>query len=165
MSKRAWGILLLIVLLVVAAVWWVTQNSTAAVVRLSSREQPACTNINTAQEGWTIEDKTVYRPCAGCTVQCRNSGTRQAAWYQTCEDGSQAIIAYADCVEQPPLPSNTAPYCRTDGSGEIGWFMGSRLIKNADCANCNVECRNAGTPQEGWYDACDGELLTQADCG
>ncbi|MEK7218690.1 MAG: hypothetical protein AAB728_04465, partial [Patescibacteria group bacterium] len=107
MSKRAWGILILVLLIIAAAAWWVSRSSTAAVVRTNSREQPICTNINTKNEGWAIDDKTVqYAQCQGCTVACENAGTSRADWVITCDDVTQTFIAYAYCSVQPLPPSN-----------------------------------------------------------
>jgi hypothetical protein len=38
------------------------------------------------------------------------------------------------------------------------------LIKAAGCRGCAAQCRNSGTPQEGWYDSCSGALIRAGAC-
>jgi len=172
MTKRSWGYLILVLIIVVAAAaWWAYRNSStsAALIRTTARglettlrDQPTCVNVNTSKEGWFIGDaKVKYERCRKCTAECQNDGTRSAGWYNSC-DGS--LIVYANCTV-PIVPSVDRPYCRADGSGEDGWYLRQRLVLNASCKNCSVDCLNVGTPDEGWYDGCNGSLIFATTCG
>ncbi len=63
--------------------------------------------------------------------------------------------------------SDCVPECMLV-AGEYAWVDGcnSQVIRMNDepCEECNAQCLNGGSDQEGWYDGCTYDLISYANC-